>query len=123
MPFGKVVELLRDVSLQLVVSTVANPRKHDSLPRREGHTAQTELAGFTVRLYPFTRRRELEEPKAIVIDPEVSFAKPVLVGTGILTATVAERYKAGESVEELVADYDMKQKEIEEGIRFELRAA
>ena len=44
MPFGKVVELLRDISLQLVVGTVANPRKHDRLPRREGHAAQTELA-------------------------------------------------------------------------------
>jgi len=44
MPFGKVVELLRDVSRELVVGTVANPRKHDRLPRRKGHTAQTELA-------------------------------------------------------------------------------
>ncbi len=102
---------------------------------REGQLAMTEIldaylrrvdwdeAGFAARLYPFTRKRELEEPKAIVIDPEVSFGKPVLVGTGVPTATVAERYKAGESVEELAADYDLKRDHIEEAIRCELRAA
>jgi uncharacterized protein (DUF433 family) len=102
---------------------------------REGQLAMAEIldaylrrvdwdhAGFAARLYPFTRKRELEEPKAIVIDPEVSFGKPVLVGTGVPTATVAERYKAGESVEELAADYDLKRDHIEEAIRCELRAA
>ena len=82
-----------------------------------------DQAGFAIRLYPFTRKRELEEPKAIVIDPEVSFGKPVLVGTGVPTSTVAERYKAGESVDELAADYDLKRDKIEEAIRCELRAA
>jgi len=80
-------------------------------------------AGFAIRLYPFTRKRELEEPKSIVIDPEISFGKPVLVGTGVPTSTVAERYKAGESVEDLATDYDLKRDEIEEAIRCELRAA
>jgi uncharacterized protein (DUF433 family) len=102
---------------------------------REGQLAMAEVldaylrrvdwdeTGFAIRLYPFTRKRELEEPKAIVIDPEVSFGKPVLVGTGVPTATVAERYKAGESVEELAADYDLKRDHIEEAIRCELKAA
>jgi uncharacterized protein (DUF433 family) len=80
-------------------------------------------AGFAIRLYPFTRKRALDEPKAVVIDPEISFGKPVLVGTGVPTSTVAERYKAGESVEELAADYDLERDEIEEAIRCELRAA
>ncbi len=80
-------------------------------------------AGFAIRLYPFTRKRALDEPKAVVIDPEISFGRPVLVGTGVPTSTVADRYKAGESVEELAADYDLKRDEIEEAIRCELRAA
>ena len=79
--------------------------------------------GFATRLYPFTRKRELDEPKVVVIDPEVSFGKPVLVGTGVPTSTVAERYKAGESVDELAEDYDLKRTQIEEAIRCELRAA
>jgi uncharacterized protein (DUF433 family) len=80
-------------------------------------------AGFAIRLYPFTRKRELDEPKVVVIDPEVSFGKPVLVGTGVPTATVAERYKAGESVDELAKDYDLRREQIEEAIRCELKAA
>lgn len=79
--------------------------------------------GFAVRLYPFTRKRQLDEPKVVVIDPEVSFGKPVLVGTGIPTSTVAERYKAGESVDDLAEDYDLKRVQIEEAIRCELKAA
>lgn len=79
--------------------------------------------GLAIRLYPFTRKRELDEPRVVVIDPEVSFGKPVLVGTGIPTSTVAERYKAGESVDDLAEDYDLEQAKIEEAIRCELRAA
>jgi len=73
--------------------------------------------------YPFTRKRELDEPRVVVIDPEVSFGKPVLVGTGIPTSTVAERYKTGESVDDLAKDYDLERGKIEEAIRCELRAA
>jgi len=83
-----------------------------------------DQAGFAIRLYPFTRKRQLEQAKAIVIDTEISFGKPVLVGTGVPTSAVAERYKAGESVEELAVDYDLTRDKIEEAIRCgELRAA
>jgi uncharacterized protein (DUF433 family) len=44
----------------------------------------------------------------------------VLAGTGIPTAIVAERYKAGESIDELAEDYGRSRKEIEEAIRCEL---
>jgi uncharacterized protein (DUF433 family) len=71
-------------------------------------------------LYPFTRKRQPDEPKVIVIDPRISFGRPVLTGTGIRTAIVAERYKAGESIEELAKDYSREHLEIEEAIRCEL---
>jgi len=77
-------------------------------------------AGFAVRLFPFTRKRQLEEPRVVVIDPYVSFGRPVLVGTGIPTAVIAERYKAGESVDQLGNDYGRERDEIEEAIRCEL---
>lgn len=80
-------------------------------------------AGLAVRLYPFTRKKELDEPKVIVIDPYISFGKPVLVGTGVPTGVVAERYKAGESVDELAEDYGLGRTGVEEAIRCELRAA
>lgn len=77
--------------------------------------------GIPIKLYPFTRKREPDEPKAVVIDPYVSFGRPILVGTGIATAIIAERYKAGESMDELADDYGRQRSEIEEAIRCELQ--
>jgi uncharacterized protein (DUF433 family) len=76
--------------------------------------------GVVARLYPFTRKRAPDEPKVIVIDPRISFGRPVLVGSGIPTAVIAERYKAGESIDQLADDYDRKRLDIEEAIRCEL---
>ena len=77
--------------------------------------------GIPVRLYPFTRKRDFqEEPKAVVIDLQVCFGRPVLAGTGISTAVIAERYKAGESVDDLADEYGRQRFEIEEAIRCEL---
>jgi uncharacterized protein (DUF433 family) len=76
--------------------------------------------GIPVRLFPFTRDPEADEPRAVVIDPQVSFGRPVLAGTGIATVIVAERYKAGESVQDLAIDYGRERADIEEAIRCEL---
>ena len=85
------------------------------------HRIERDLKGIPVRLYPFTRKRDLQdEPRAVVIDPHVSFGRPVIVGTGIPTAVIAERYKAGESVDDLADDYGRRRLEIEEAIRCEL---
>ncbi len=88
----------------------------------EAHLRRIERdeTGLAVRLFPFTRRRELEEPRVVVIDPRVSFGRPVLVGTGIPTSVIAERYKAGESMDQLADDYGRQRLEIEEAIRCEL---
>lgn len=81
---------------------------------------ERDAAGIPVKLYLFTRLRSADEPKTIVMDPYVSFGRPVLTGTGITTAIIAERYKAGESIEELAHDYDLPPKSIQEAIRCEL---
>jgi len=61
--------------------------------------------------------------KLIVIDPTISFGRPSIMGTGIATAIVAERYKAGESVDELAEDYGCERNNIEEAVRCELALA
>lgn len=81
---------------------------------------ERDPVGIPVRLYPFTRDRKPEEPKSVVIDPYVSFGRPVLAGTGIATTIIAQRYKAGESIEELAEDYGRSRSDIEEAIRCEL---
>lgn len=82
--------------------------------------------GVASRLFPFlSKRHELLqrpaelEPRLVVIDPLVSFGKPVLAGTGIPTSIIAERFYAGESVRELAKDYGRQESEIEEAIRYE----
>ncbi len=86
---------------------------------------ERDPTGIAAKLYPFTRKlklgRPLEAPRVVVIDPFVSFGRPVLAGTGIVTAVVAERYKAGESIEELADDYARQPAEIQEAIRCELQ--
>jgi len=76
--------------------------------------------GIPIRLYPFTRDPEADEPRAVVIDPRISFGRPVLAGTGIATVIVAERFNAGESMEDLAVDYGRGRSDIEEAIRCEL---
>lgn len=82
--------------------------------------------GLAVRLYPFSRRpigtpAGLEaSPRAVVIDPRLGFGRPVLAGTGITTLTIAERFDAGEGVEDLAADYSRSLSEIQEAIRCEM---
>ena len=82
--------------------------------------------GFAIRLYPFSRRPKLapplvdDSPKLVVIDPRVAFGRPVLVGSGVTTSAIAERFDAGESIEALAADYGRPRDEIEEAVRCEL---
>lgn len=79
--------------------------------------------GVPIKLYPFTRNEVDETPAMVVIDPEVSAGRPVIAGTGLATQLIAERYKAGESINDLANDYERGTEEIEEAIRCELQAA
>ena len=107
--FGQLINVSRAGQLGIRAFLEAHLRRIDR-----------DQKGVALRLYPFTRKRSPEEPRAVVIDPYVSFGRPVLVGTGIATAVVAERYKAGESIEQLCTDYGRKRLDIEEAIRCEL---
>jgi uncharacterized protein (DUF433 family) len=86
------------------------------------HRIEHDAEGLAKRLFPFTRSRISEAPRLIVIDPLISFGKPIIAGSGIPTGMVAERYKAGESVDELADDYGLQRMQIEEAIRYEIAA-
>jgi uncharacterized protein (DUF433 family) len=79
-----------------------------------------------VRLFPLTRKRltgaegAADEPRIIAIDPRVAFGRPVIIGSRIPTAEIAERFKAGESLKDLAADFRRPIEEIEEAVRIEL---
>ena len=76
-----------------------------------------------VTFYPFTRSSERDSPKVIIINPYISAGHPIIEGTGITTQAVAQRYKAGESINELMNDYNCEAEKIEEAIRCEFKMA
>ena len=103
---------------------------------REGQLAMKEIisvylrridrdsAGLPIRLFLFTRGTERDvasrlDPRLIVMTPMVSFGRPVVVGTGIPVSAIYERYRAGDSVAELVRDFQLETSAVEEAIRCE----
>lgn len=80
--------------------------------------------GLAARFYPDARSvPEADSPRIVVIDPRISFGRPVIQGTGIPTDVVADRFRCGDSIHEIAKDYRVGRKEIEEAIRFETRRA
>ena len=61
---------------------------------------------MAIKLYPFTRSQEIDNPRLIVIDPRIAFGRLAIAATGIPTDILKERYRTGESIEELAEDYD-----------------
>jgi len=64
---------------------------------------ERDTKGTPIRLFPFTRDTQAESsaassPRVIVMNPAVSFGRPVVAGTGIPVSSVYERYRAGDSV-------------------------
>jgi len=108
--YGKLINISREGQVTMRELVAAYLRRVERDPK-----------GIPIRLFPYTRHREPEEPMSVVIDPRVSFGRPVLVGTGIATEIIAERYKAGESMDDLADDYGRRREEIEEAIRYELQ--
>jgi uncharacterized protein (DUF433 family) len=82
-----------------------------------------DAAGLAVRLFPFTRKDDFDQPKIVVIDPFISFGRPTITGTGITTSILAERYKAGDSMDALAEDYGCERAQVEEAVRCELALA
>ncbi|MDI6749625.1 MAG: DUF433 domain-containing protein [Pseudomonadota bacterium] len=75
--------------------------------------------GMPNKLYLFTA--PAAKPAAeIAIDPRIAFGNPVLDGTGISTAILAQRYKAGDSIDELAEDFGLSRDAVEQAIRYEV---
>lgn len=72
---------------------------------------------FPVRLYPCVDGAASPD-RAIAIDPQVAFGRPVLLRTGVSTAAITERMDAGETLEALAADYELSPEEIEQAVLY-----
>ncbi|MCC6992715.1 MAG: DUF433 domain-containing protein [Acidobacteria bacterium] len=111
---GKLVNITREGQLAMRDVLVAHLKR-----------IERDEQGLAVRLYPFTRPREAsaDAPRLVSIDPRVAFGRPVLAGSRIPTAEVAERFTAGEPLTTLAREYGRPAAEIEEAIRCEFRPA
>jgi uncharacterized protein (DUF433 family) len=81
-----------------------------------------DSARFPIRLYPFVSTTTPAEERPIAIDPRIAFGRPVLLSKSVSTSAITERIDAGESVEEVAADYDLDTEEVEQAALYE-RAA
>lgn len=104
-----------------------NLNKHGQLAMKAVLSAylkriERDEAGLAIRLFPFTRRPGEDSPRLIAIDPLVAFGRPVIAGTRIPTVEVAERYKAGDTIDDLLREYDASEVQIHEAIRCEVAA-
>lgn len=75
--------------------------------------------GLPFGLYPVTRPDHPAGPRRVVILPNVGFGRPVTERRNIATATIVDRFAAGESITDLAEDYDLEPLDIEEAIRAE----
>lgn len=82
---------------------------------------ERDAKGLPIKLYPFMRSQPLrDQPRTVVIDPRVSFGRPVLAGTGIPTAVLAEQFKAGDQPKDLAKEYGADEQAVWDAIRCEL---
>lgn len=107
---------------------IVNLSKKDQLALKEIVRAylrriDRDIEGVARRLYPFTKkaylRSKVEVPKVIMIDPVISFGRPVLIDTGISTAVLADRHRGGDSIRALAREYGRQAIEIKEAIEWE----
>lgn len=90
----------------------------------EAHLRRVEwdARNLPIRLHPFLLGDAPDEARPIVIDPRVSFGRPMLSASGVSTAAIAGRIDAGESRDEVAADYGVAVSEIDAAVVYE-RAA
>ncbi|MEX0601243.1 MAG: DUF433 domain-containing protein [Rhodothermales bacterium] len=88
----------------------------------EAHLKRVErdVRDLPLRLYPLIPSRP--GARTIVIDPSVSFGRPIVGSSGVSTAVVVQRIDAGEEIEDLADDYGLSEDEIRDAVVYELAA-
>ena len=85
-----------------------------------------DASGKVIRLFPVTRlspSADDDVSHVVVIDPRVSFGRPVLARSGVRTEVIQDRFIAGDSPSEMAEDFGVNEAAILEALRFEQRLA
>lgn len=107
--FGQLVNLSRSGQLAMKELLTAHLER-----------VERDSSAIPIRLYPLVPGEKTERP--VVIDPNVSFGRPTVVGSGIQTAVLVQRFDAGESLHDLAADYGLPEERIKSAVLFEQAA-
>jgi uncharacterized protein (DUF433 family) len=105
---------------KLVNASRAGQTEIRSLLEASLRRVERDPKGLAERLFPWTR--EPGEPREVEIDPRRAFGKLVVAGTGIPTAILAGRLRAGETLGHLARDYNLKLDQVGAALRWELGA-
>ena len=97
----------------------------------EGHIEQLDNQQLVIDrvLEQFLKKLEYKNDKVsrmwpigidrVLIDPGISFGKPVVYPTGVPTYALYQMYKAGEDIEKMADWWEVSVREIEDAIEFE----
>ncbi len=81
---------------------------------------ERDANGLPVRLFPFVSH---SSGRDILIDPRVSFGRPVLANRGIRVATLVDRIEAGEDIDHVARNYGLDPADVERALDFFEQAA
>lgn len=95
----------------------------ESMLRQRLKLVKRDPEGVPRKLILFPAPRGRKDSADVVIDPRISFGRPVLARLGVPTAILYKRFMAGEDIEELARDYGAPPDAIQNAIRCERRAA
>lgn len=79
-----------------------------------------DAEGWPVRLFPFVSGYERKD---VLIDPRISFGRPVLAKRGIRVATIVDRVDAGEDLDHIAENYGLERDDVERALDFHEQAA
>ena len=107
---GEIINLSKDGQIEMA-----------DLIRAYLERIERDAQRLPIKLYPLLRSQPpRDQPRTVVIDPRVSFGRPVIAGTGIPTAALAEQFKAGDLPQVLAREYGATEEAIWDAIRCEL---
>jgi uncharacterized protein (DUF433 family) len=64
--------------------------------------------------------KTLDEPKRIEIDPRRAFGRPVVIGTRVPADELAERFAAGDRLEDIAREFRMEPSLVEGVLQWEM---
>lgn len=83
---------------------------------------ERDKSGWPVKLFLIRTNwlgdMNVDPPRVVVIDPEVSSGRPVVNGTGVMAEIIVGRFDTGEGVSSIADDYGLNASQVEEVIRY-----